>query len=186
LTDPPRILFDECVGAGVANVLATLLATSPVKPEVKHVREFQREGVPDSEWIPSVAGEGWIIISADRGKRNKLEADDEKLPYLCRKLGITHVLLSAKIHMMRGFDKAVIIAGLWAAIAEQCTCCPRGTRFVIRKSGDSARLVNFDVEQDVLREKRRARESSGTPPNLFEDQQQPDGPIDDDIDDAAT
>lgn len=61
------------------HAISAVLATGENPPTLKHIVEFQREGVTDQIWIPRIALEGWIIITPDRGKSNR----GGKLPRLC-------------------------------------------------------------------------------------------------------
>src|SRR5262245_57359260 len=97
--------------------LAGLLAVAPEKTCLRHVLEFQSQGVFDEVWVPQIAAEGWIIITADRGKRGR-QGKGEKLPLLCRRFAITHVMLSAAIHRKNGFEKTRAILAAWPDIAK--------------------------------------------------------------------
>ena len=58
--------------------------------EFKHIREYQKQGVSDEDWVPEIAKDKcWIILSADRSKQNKSKASKyykgEKLRVVCKK-----------------------------------------------------------------------------------------------------
>lgn len=151
-----RLLFDECLGAPIMESLAPLLAQGSDRFRLMHVLEFQKQGVPDSEWVPRIAAEGWIVITTDRGKRNKREAHEEKLPYLCRLYRVTHILLSATLHHRRGIEKAIAIASVWSGLIAAASAT-RGTRFSLQiTAAGHARLVNTDVEQKTRRRRTKS------------------------------
>jgi hypothetical protein len=140
-----KLLFDECIGEPVMKHLASLVATGPVQAEFLHVRRLLLEGIPDSEWVPKIAANGWIVISADRGKRNRRERRDEKLPYLCRLHSITDVLLSASVHQYSNFDKGRAILAVWDEIAA-LPAQPAGSRWSLRKAGTTGhKLVHCPI-----------------------------------------
>ena len=77
---PIRVLFDECIPRRVVGSLKELIAANTLGQEVivSHLLDLLNEGIPDSEWVPRVADEGWIIISGDtakglRGGKNHLQ-----------------------------------------------------------------------------------------------------------------
>jgi hypothetical protein len=126
-----KVFFDENFGRPTVRSLEGLLKNSLTPPdEVAHVLDFYEPGTPDPEWLPRLAEEGWIVITADRAKRS----GGPKLPFLCAQLGITHVLLSGRIHKQPQFEKAVCVASVWDEIVA-ATAAPKGSRFILRLSG---------------------------------------------------
>jgi len=67
----------------------------PEADELLFLDEFIGErGVKDGVWIPRAVEDGVdVIITADQGRQTK----GDKLPELCEKYEITHVLLSGKL-----------------------------------------------------------------------------------------
>src|SRR4051812_28060551 len=110
--------------------LAALLASAPEKPDLRHVLDFQAQGVHDEVWIPQVAAEGWIIITGDRGKRGK-QSKGEKLPILCRKYDITHVMFSGTLQHKSGFEKNRAIVGAWPELVK-LPGEPKGSGWLLR------------------------------------------------------
>jgi len=118
--------------------LGEVLAASEQKPELAHVLDFQGQGILDQDWIPRIAQEGWIVITGDRGK-----SGGQKLPLLCRRFFITHVLLSAAVHRQRGFEKQRAILHVWPEIA-LLPQMPKGSGFSLRlSSAGTAKLVKI-------------------------------------------
>ena len=116
MTQRTRLLFDENFGKPAIERLARFLSAGGDDdfPEIKHILEFQEQGGLDEDWIPRMASEGWVLITADRGK--KMRGKGEKLPRLCVKYGVTHVILSRRIQQRKTFDKILtLLVGVeWA------------------------------------------------------------------------
>ncbi|MHB1421905.1 MAG: PIN-like domain-containing protein [Gemmataceae bacterium] len=119
-----RLLFDECVGKPILDAVATYLAASEQKPDLSHVLDFQQQGIFDETWIPRIAAEGWIVITADRGKRGG-RSKGEKLPFVCQQFGVTHILLSARVHEKTTFEKVRLLLQVWSEVADLVNA-PRG------------------------------------------------------------
>jgi len=71
---------------------------TPIRGHAAHHRASARH-VPDetmdNAWIPKIAGQGWIVISADRGKGKKRGG---KLPMICQANGVTCLMLGNRVH----------------------------------------------------------------------------------------
>jgi len=140
---PIRILFDECVGKPVLDAIRPVLRLRTETFEMEHVLNFQEQGVADEDWLPKYAGEGWIIITADRGMGGLSKG--EKLTIVCRKLAMTHITLSSKVHHKNNFDKTVAILSVWNDIINRVIHAEGGTRFSLRlTTSDSATLKEFE------------------------------------------
>jgi hypothetical protein len=133
-----RVFFDENFGRPTVQSLEGLLKNSLNPPaEIAHILDFYEQGTPDNQWLPKLAEEGWIVISADRAKRS----GGPKLPYLCAQFGITHILLSGRIHKQPQFEKAVSVASVWNEIVA-ASSAPKGSRYILRlSSGANPRPV---------------------------------------------
>jgi PIN like domain len=126
VSQPPRFLFDECVGKPAMEQLQRMV---PGNPCCSHLRDTFAQGTPDDKWIPALAGqEGLIVISGDRGKQSGIKP---KLPDLCEEHQITHVLLSAAVHRMKSHEKVAALALVWDQIAA-LDKHPAGTRCILR------------------------------------------------------
>jgi hypothetical protein len=144
-----KLIIDECLSEPVVESLRPFLVKAGVSFDLQSVVKYQREGVADKVWIPKIAADGgWVVISSDRGKRNKSEKVDEKLPYLCRLHRVTHVLLSGTIHNEKAFAKGQALVAVWQQLLEAGDV-KRGTRFKLRRrSGcDGYVLSNDDAKQ---------------------------------------
>jgi len=132
--EQPKFLFDECtLSARAVGVLAQLLefAIPASSATVQHKLNFHDdgEGIWDEVWIPEAAKEGWIIISADRGKKGGCKKG-EKLPRVCRDVQVTHVLMSGGIMKRKQFDKVLSILSVWYELLGTAEA-PGGTRFML-------------------------------------------------------
>lgn len=148
MTREIKVIFDECLSHLMMESLRPFIERDGQTLILKAVIEYQKAGVPDKEWIPKIAAEGgWIVISADLGRQNKREKRDEKLPYLCRLHGVTHVLLSPGVHALSDFEKGQAIIAVWRKIAKTAKA-PAGTRFSLRQNHtkNGFLLVNADDE----------------------------------------
>jgi len=130
VTQPlPKILFDECIGKPHSEHLAKFVAISDdANAEVRHVLDFQPQGVLDEEWIPRIKDEGWTIITQDRSRQRG--GKGAPLCRVCLASKVTHVILSRRVGERRSFDKMMTVLNLWYEIIA-ATSAPAGTRYVI-------------------------------------------------------
>ncbi len=128
-----KVLFDENFGQPLIKPLAELLARSPspLQPaDLRHILEFYAQGTPDSVWIPQIAAEGWILISADRSRRS----GGPKLPLLCREYQLTHILLTGTIHHQPQYQKIQSVLAVWQDIVAAAQA-PKGTQYLLKLTG---------------------------------------------------
>lgn len=136
MADQVKLLFDENIGFPMVISLKTLLALDSASVIVDHVIPRGFAGMNDDVWIPLIAKEGWIVISGDRGSRQK-KSKGPKLPIVCWDFMVTHVILGRSINKGKSFEKIRTILSLWDEIVATSRA-PRGSRFVIRP-GSSGR-----------------------------------------------
>ena len=125
-----RLLFDETFGHPIVQAMARLLSFHELKPEVRHLFDVAAPGTPDPEWVPAIVEGDWIVISADHGRRG-----GPKLPWICRKLGVTHVLLKGQMIHRRQFEKARAVLVVWPEMVDVADA-PRGSRYRIYFKAD--------------------------------------------------
>jgi hypothetical protein len=116
VTKKLKLMFDECVGKPVMDSLPGLLGFSKHEFELAHVLDKQQQGIWDENWIPSLAADGWIVVTGDRGKRGGRKKG-EKLPIVCQQHGVTHIMIGPSLHDQPSFAKAQAIISLWDQIA---------------------------------------------------------------------
>ena len=127
MTRGARILFDENLGKPLVAAIAGLVRFSRDECDICHLIDFVgREGEKDEAWIPRLKADGWLVITADRGK-----SGGSKLPQICRKERVTHVLISGKLHNRPQFEKARAILVTWPDILN-ASSGTQGARFRIR------------------------------------------------------
>ncbi len=161
MTSLLKLVFDECVPRQSMVAMAGYLLNSQSPPQVKHIVEFQGQGIADSVWIPQYAADGWVAITADRARRGT-GGPAEKLPLLCHRHRMTHVVLSNKMHHCKVFEKCQYLLRVWndiVTLPDQ----PPGSRYVLRFThGDSVRLEKIELQPDG----RRMRRSKAAKPEV--------------------
>jgi hypothetical protein len=97
----------------------------------------------DETWIPDMAQEGWIVLTADRGKGGR--GKGEKLPVLCRAFGMTHILMSGSLHRRTSIQKVTAILEVWDNINELPEQ-PKGSAWSLRltQSGKAVLACKLD------------------------------------------
>ena len=126
MSDHIKIFFDENIGKPLVIALGNLLAFFHPKPQIRHIDEYLKSGIKDDIWLPKVAQENWLVVTADQGK-----GPGAKLPHLCKKLGIRHVLISGKLHQQPQFEKARAILVVWPELLKAFVA-PKGSRFKLQ------------------------------------------------------
>ncbi|WP_435007589.1 hypothetical protein P12x_004854 [Tundrisphaera lichenicola] len=150
-----RFLFDECMGKPSIEPLSKLIGMGRgEKPEVGHLLDIVPSGTPDEVWIPQIARDGWLLITTDGG-RTPNKKRGEKLPRLCARYAITHILLSSAVHSRTAFEKLLTVLSVWYAlvdIADKPTF--KGNRYALEPlhSGErgKGRLIPRDIPGDLL------------------------------------
>ena len=135
VNDPIKILFDENFGKPLVLALARFLDWYDEPVEITHLFQFANASEKDEVWIPRISAGGWLLITADKGKR----CGGRKLPEVCRDHGVSHVLLSTAIHKAKQFEKARAIVAVWPRIV-QAARWTRGTRYSLRYEGADKRV----------------------------------------------
>ncbi|MBS0657720.1 MAG: hypothetical protein JSR82_05660 [Verrucomicrobia bacterium] len=121
-----KLLFDENFGRPLVGALAEVVKFSREPHELRHIGELRTLGGPDDEWIPQIAGGDWLVVSGDRGKQG-----GPKLPRLCLEAGVTHVLVSGRMHNSPQFEKARAVLSVWPELMKAAEG-PRGERYSLR------------------------------------------------------
>jgi hypothetical protein len=107
----------------------------PLRANAEIVHFFSKfaPGVQDAVWIPQIAREeGWIVVSADRGKHSRQGA---KLPQICSAFGVTHVMLTAALAKRNWYYKSLAFESHWAELLAMAQC-PKGTGFKLSIAGE--------------------------------------------------
>jgi len=122
---PVKVLFDECVTLPVLDALLVSTGLSSTSTVIEHLLNKFPRGTPDDIWIPAIAEESPIVVTADRGAR---PSKGGKLPVLCEAFGVTHVVFSGALNQRPGFAKVRAIIDNWEGII-QTSSAPPGSRF---------------------------------------------------------
>lgn len=125
-----KLLFDECVGHPIVDQLRSIIGIDPSAVELEHVIRRGFGGMNDDEWIPMIAGEGWVIVTGDRGKKKK-PGTGEKLPVVCAEFKVTYASFSRSFNQRTAFEKYRIILTVWEDLLT-LTDEPPGTGYSIR------------------------------------------------------
>ena len=136
MSSPAKLLFDENFGGPIVDALKRLVHFQREPPEVRGIREFVSSGTHDEEWVQKLANEGWIVVSADRGK----QCGGAKLPQVCAEHGVTHVLLSNSVHELPQFEKMRAILSVWDQLCQLVTA-DKGTRYRLRFNPDRTKAL---------------------------------------------
>jgi len=126
VTEPLKLFFDECLSKRLPTRLIELYLEDYPHLETTHLTNRYASGTKDSEWIPMLAKEDWILVTADAGKSRQ-----EKLPILCAEFEITHIIISSTILKSRYMRHKEAFYCLWPQIA-QVPLLPKGTRISFR------------------------------------------------------
>jgi hypothetical protein len=86
---PVKLMLDECLGRPIVLAMNEWLSWENPSPTIHHLTNYFISGSLDPEWIPKIKGQGWIIISQDKGSKGR-----NKLPQICVECGITHIILT--------------------------------------------------------------------------------------------
>jgi PIN like domain len=133
VTEPTHFLFDECFAFPVVkDQVSKLFELYGGATEVVHLFSKFNSGTADKIWIPQLASEGgWIIVTADQGKQSK---KGQKLPEICQEYRVTHIMLSAKLHMQNMYTKVLAINYCMPSILNTASY-PKGTGFLLQMAG---------------------------------------------------
>jgi hypothetical protein len=122
---PVKLLLDECLGRPLVVDINQFLSWDTPTPTIHHLTNYFKPGELDPDWIPKIANEGWIILTADRGKRGK-----DKLPSICAAYKVTHILMGKSVARLKQSQKANAIISIWEDI-KKCNDAPKGSRFLM-------------------------------------------------------
>jgi hypothetical protein len=141
----PKFFFDECaIGPRAVRDIRSTLELSSHKIIVEHLFTYFKIGTPDDVWIPKIAEEeGWVIITADSGKKR-----GPKLPELCVEYEITHVLMSPSIAKLSTYGRIRAFHDNILDLIE-ASDAKKGTRFRLRRTsgGDGTAVERIDLRE---------------------------------------
>lgn len=114
---PLKVLLDECVSSPrTVQALETVLGLvdNDDPPELVFLNDFTGcAGTKDKDWIPKAVEAGFdVVLTTDQGRKKK----GDKLPELCAKYQLTHVLVSATLKQKGLQYMTFAIVGAWHGI----------------------------------------------------------------------
>ena len=99
MSPPLKLLFDECCSPHLPRELRDFYHRDYPDLQIRHLMDDWTPGTPDSQWLATLREDSsWIVITKDAGKNSA----PEKLPLICHKWGITHIVFTAGI-INKGF-----------------------------------------------------------------------------------
>ena len=126
MNEPPKFLFDECLGRPLTETMRKLIGFHRHQVGVMHLFDRFEAGTRDEIWVPKIAPEGWIVVSVDRGR-----SPGPKLPLLCSALGVSHILFAPSAAALPQFEKARAFLRVWRD-AVNLAQAPAGTRALLK------------------------------------------------------
>lgn len=135
-----KLLIDECIGRGIYRKFAAELDAANPPIEHMHLLEFNgKQGIPDDEWVPRAAAEGWAVITGDSGRSGV----GAPLHLILPKYQITAIFFTGKLQQQPGAIKIEALLTCMSRLAE-IAAAPRGTRFkVVMTSGRAFRMTQW-------------------------------------------
>lgn len=119
-----RLYFDECCSKRMSIELKAFFAVDYPDLETAHILDFYNQGTGDSTWLKALQQDRtWIVITQDLGKDPK----KEKLPLICKELGVTHIAFSTCIINAGYTIQKTALVGLWDQILK-LPLLPKGTQ----------------------------------------------------------
>jgi len=119
-----QLYFDECCSRRLSREIKEFFASDYPDLETCHVLDEYGRGTKDSEWLkPLQENDKWIVITHDHGRDPK----KEKLPVVCRALGVTYVLISSSIISAGYTEQKTALVSVWQELLELYRL-PNGTQ----------------------------------------------------------
>lgn len=141
-----KVLFDENTGGRFVGVFREVIALNKkASYEIVHTVDKFGRGAKDADWIPSLTGDDWVVISDDRGRNS---AAGDRLPQICESLGIT--LISVNSTIFRHGGQAEKMRGLitvWPEIVEKVSK-KSGSRWLLKYAGSSRSSFKLECKFD--------------------------------------
>lgn len=130
MNEPPKFLFDECLGKPITEAMRRLIGFHRHQIGLIHVFDRFPPGTKDEQWVPEVAREGWIVVSVDRGR-----SPGPKLPRLCHQLGVRHIIFASSAARLPQFEKARAFFRVWRDLLNFAHTSPGSKAILTLRSG---------------------------------------------------
>lgn len=151
MTAKLKLLFDECVSSPrLARDLKAFFTDGDgnCTAEISLLQDKFKGGEDDPVWLKQLSVEGnWIVITKDKGN-----STGPKLPMICQKLGITHVIISKGLEHAGYEALKQAFADVWQFLLLAPTLAG-GTRISLRYTNTNPRRADLSVDGKLLRQK---------------------------------
>ena len=140
-----RILLDENTGAPFVAALRKVAELDRRHNcEIAHTIDLFGKGAKDQDWVPRIMNEGWLLVTEDRGRNSRQE---ERLPQLCQRHSVTHVLVLPALLKRGGqFEKMRALLAVWPELLAMAEA-QKGLRARLKYSGPAC--SGFRLERVV-------------------------------------
>lgn len=143
-----KIMIDECITAGPAQVLIAFFALAQPPIEAHFVVEyFGAQGMKDQHWSDVLQQEGdWFVITGDRGVKDgkkKRLVDGPPLPSILPRKGITAVYINGRLQRAPGTEKVQAITAVSEQIIEFFKEAKPGARKILTRPGKTYVLKDW-------------------------------------------
>ena len=113
--------FDHCVAPRIAKALCLF------DKDIRILQEVFRPDIPDTEWMPAVEKQGWIVVTEDsRIRRRQLERA------MLKGSTLRMIFLPEPFTREVLWEKFVKIVQWWSEIEEACEGLAPGTRLIMK------------------------------------------------------
>lgn len=123
-----KIYIDECFGKKIFEAIAVFVSYHPEKLncELEYVPDSYGSGSSDTQWLSKLS-QNDIVITLDRGTHNA----KEKLPQICKVLGIRTLLLGSSLMKKKHFYKGLAVLSIWDRIFTDVIKDIQGSQYTI-------------------------------------------------------
>lgn len=145
-----KLFFDVCCSPLLPRELLAFYSPDYPGLQVMHLLDKFRQSSADSRWLASLQKDkSWIVITCDQGRDKK----KEKLPEICKRLGITHVAFSSELIRKGVTEQKNALVAVWTEIlllsrlppGTQVKLCSHQIRGGINKYGLRVRGVSIST-----------------------------------------
>jgi hypothetical protein len=148
-----RLFFDECVGRTIIDDIQPYLNHhTSLEFELAHIFDRYNSGDWDEKWLPELEKD-WLVITADRGKRGGVKKG-QKLPSVCKSLGITYIMLGPSVARLSSFDKMNAVAGCIGQLPE-VQADPPGSPWLLTLGPTGHPILRRKPEKSVPKKRRK-------------------------------
>ncbi len=132
-----KIYIDECFGKKIFEAIQVFVSYHPeqLNCELEYVPDSYGSGSSDTQWLSKLS-QNDIVITLDRGTHNA----KEKLPQICKALGIRTLLLGSSLMKKKHFYKGLAVLNIWDKIFLEVIPDDKGSQYIIYMKDSSTRM----------------------------------------------